>query len=106
LDLDLDLFGILSVAGRKRRAALGTNALVLGQFVGFLNHGQVAVVAPCRARPILTLASLGQRGRGLILFPFQTIGAVPGRGGFTLATKELILEFAILAPKLLDLGFE
>ena len=37
---------------------------------------------------------------------FEAIGAVLGRGGFALSTEELILEFAILAAKLLDLGFE
>ena len=40
------------------------------------------------------------------VFAFETIGAVLGRSGFALSTEELILELAVLAAKLLDLGFE
>ncbi len=105
-DLDLDLFGILGVAGHERRAALRANALRFGQLAEFLDHGQVAVVPPCRTGPILPLAPLGRRGRCRIVFPFETIRTVLGRSGFALSTEELILELAVLAAKLFDLGFE
>ena len=105
-DLDLDLFGILGVAGRQRRAAPRANALLFGQLAEFLDDRQVAVVPPCRTGPILPLAPLGRRGRCRILFAFETIGTVLGRCPFALSTEELILELAVLAAKLLDLGFE
>jgi hypothetical protein len=66
----------------------------------------VAVVSPSRTGPIRPLAPLGRRGRSLIVFALETIGTVPDRGGLALPTEVLILEFAVLAAKLLDLGFE
>ena len=77
-----------------------------GQLAEFLDHGQVAVVPPCRTGPILPLAPLGRRGRCRIIFAFETIRAVLGRSGFALSTEELILELAVLSAKLFDLGFE
>ena len=105
-DLDLDLFGILGVAGHKRRAALRANTLLLGQLAEILDDGQVTVVPPRRTGPILPLTPLGRRGRSLIVFAFEMIRTVLGRRGFALSTEELILELAVLAAKLLDLGFE
>jgi hypothetical protein len=105
-DLDLDLFGILGVAGRQRRAALGANAPLFGQFAEFLDDGQVAVVPPCRTGPIRPLAPLGRRGRWRIVFAFETIGTVLGRRSFALPTEELTLERAVLAAKLREFGFE
>ena len=49
-DLDLDLFGILGVAGRERRPTPRANALLLGQLAEFLDDGQVAVVPPLSDR--------------------------------------------------------
>ena len=105
-DLDLDQFGIRGVAGHQRRAAPRASALWRGQLAEFLDHGQVAVVPPCGAGPILPLAPPGRRGRRRILFAFETIRPVLGRSGFALATEELILELAILPTQLLDLGLE
>ena len=67
LDLDLDLFGILGVAGRDRRAALRAHTLVFGQLVEFLDHGQMAVVTPLRTGSIFPLATLAWRG-GVLFF--------------------------------------
>ena len=106
-DLDLDLFGILGVTGGQGRTALGANTLVFGQLAGILDDGQVAVVPPWRTGPILPLASLRRCGGCLIvIFAFKMIRAIPGRSIFALSTEELILELAILAAKLFDLGFE
>src|SRR5258706_9400154 len=55
-DLDLDLFRILGVAGRQRRAAAGANPLLHGQLANVLDDGQVAVVPPDRAGPIPPLS--------------------------------------------------
>jgi hypothetical protein len=97
---------ILGVAGRERRAALRANAPLLGQLAEFLDDWQVAGVPPRRTGPILPLAALGWRGRCLIIFAFETIRTVLGRRFFALSTEELILERAVLAAKLLELGFE
>ena len=105
-DLDLDRFGILGVAGRERRAALRANALLFRQLAEFLDHGQVAVVPPCRIGPILALAPLGRRRRWLIVFAFEMIRPVLGRRFLALSPKESILKLAVLATKLLELGFE
>jgi hypothetical protein len=105
-DLDLDLFGILGVAGRESRAALRAYALLFGRLAEFLDHGQVAVVAPCGTGSIRPLTPLGRHGRSSIVFPFEAIGPVPGRSRFALPTEELILELAVLASKLLDIGLE
>ena len=51
--LDLNLFGFLVVAWRGGRAAVGANALTLGEFADFLNNRQVAVIPPWRTRPTL-----------------------------------------------------
>ena len=81
--------------------------MVLGQFAEILDDWQVAVVPPSRARPILPLASLARRGGiPLIILAFKVIGAILGRGFFTLSTEELILELAVLTAKLFDLGLE
>ena len=106
LDVDLDLFGILGVAGRERRAALRANALIFGQLAGFLDDGQVAVVEACRTGPILPLAPLGRGGSSLISFAFEMIRTVLDLGGFALSSEELSLEFAVLAAELFHLGFE
>ena len=53
-----------------------------------------------------TLAPLERRGWGLVLFALETMGTVLGRGGLALSTEELILELAVLAAKLFDLGSE
>jgi hypothetical protein len=37
LEIDLDLFGILGIAGRERRPAVGTDAPVLGQLAEVLD---------------------------------------------------------------------
>jgi hypothetical protein len=66
----------------------------------------VAVVAPWGTGPIRPLTPLGGRGRGLILFAFETIRPILGRGRFALSTEELIPELVVLAAELLDLGFE
>src|SRR4029079_4688059 len=82
------------------------NAPPLGQLAEVLDHGQAAVVPPCRPGPILPLAPLGRRGRCRIIFAFEMIRTVPGRSGFALSTEELILELAVLPAQLFDLGFE
>ena len=66
----------------------------------------MAIIPPFRSGPILPLAALEGRGRSLILFAFETIRTVPGRCGFALSTEESILELAVLAANLVDLGFE
>jgi hypothetical protein len=66
----------------------------------------VAVVPSFRTRSILPLTSLWGCGRSRILFTFETIRTVTRRSGLALSTEELILEFAVLTAKLLDLGFE
>ena len=107
MEIDFDLFGILGVARRERRPALGANALVLGQLAEILDDWQVAVVPPSRAGPILPLAPLPRRaGIPIIILAFEVIGAIPGRSFFTFSTEELILELAVLTAKLFDLGFE
>ena len=52
------------------------------------------------------MTPLGRRGRGRILFAFETIRTVLGRRFFTLSTEEMILERAVLAAQLLEFGFE
>ena len=42
----------------------------------------------------------------IVILAFEVIGAIPGRSFFALATEELVLELAVLAAKLFDLGFE
>ncbi len=81
-------------------------AFLGGQLAEFLDHGQVAVVASSRPGPIRALTPSEWGGRCRLLFAFETIGAVFGRGGFTLSTEELILKLAVLGSKLLDLDFE
>jgi hypothetical protein len=77
-----------------------------GQLAEFLDHGQVAVVPPCRTGPIRPLAPLGGLGRCRIILALEAIRAVPGRSGFALPTEELILELAVLSAELFALGFE
>ena len=105
-DLDLDLLGILGVAGHQRQAALRANLLFFGQLAEFLDDGQVAVVAPCRPGPILPLTPLGRRGWCRIVFAFEMIRAIPGGRLLALSTEELILELAVLAAQFLDFGLE
>ena len=106
-NFDLDLFGILGVAGREGRTALRAHTLVFGQLAEIFDDGQVAVVPPLRTGPILPLASLARRGGVLIItLAFKVIRAIPGRRFFALSTEELILELAVLTAKLFDLGFE
>jgi hypothetical protein len=71
-----------------------------------LDDRQVTVVPPSRTGPILPLTPLGRRRRSRIGFAFEMIRTVLDRGGLAFSTEELILEFAVLAAKLLDLGFE
>src|SRR6516162_6800222 len=105
--LDLDLFGILRVTGGQKRTAAGANSLVLGQLAEFLNDRQMAVITPWRARSILPLASFPCCGKLLlVIFAFEVIRAIPGRGFLALSTEELVLEPAIFTAKLLDLGFK
>ena len=42
----------------------------------------------------------------IVILAFEVIGAILGRRFFALSTEELILELAVLAAKLFDLGFE
>ena len=106
-NLDLDLFGILGVAGRERRAALRAHTLVFGQLAEILDHGQVAVVSPFRTGPILLLAPLAWRGvTPIFTLAFEVIRAIPGRGFFALASEQLILELSVLTAKIFNLGFE
>jgi hypothetical protein len=105
--LDLDLFGILGVAGGQSCTALRANTLILGQLEEILDDRQMAVIPSCWTRPILPLASLGRCGTLLIvIFAFEVIRAIPGRRFLALSTEELILEPAILTAKLFNLGFE
>ena len=106
-DLDLDLLGILGVAGREWRPTAGAAALVLGQLAEFLDDRQVTVVPPLRPGPIGSLAAPGGLGGGrLLLLALEAIGAVPRRSFFALSAEELVLELAILTAKLCDLLFQ
>ncbi len=80
--------------------------LLFGQPVEFLDRGQMAVVPPFRSGLILPLTAFFRCGWSLIIFAFEMIFTVLRGSGFALSTEELILEFAVLAAKLLDLGFE
>ncbi len=61
-DLDLDLLGILGVAGGERHPTPGTTALVLGQLAEVLDDWQVTVVPPLRPGPLRSLAATGGLG--------------------------------------------
>jgi hypothetical protein len=106
-EIDLDLFGILGVAGRQRRPAPGANALVLGQFAEILDDWEMTIVPPSWAAITGLLPPLPRGGGVLIaILAFKVIGAILGRRLLALATEELILELAILAAELFDFGFE
>jgi hypothetical protein len=105
-DLDLDLLGILGVAGRERRPTLGTATLRFRQLTEILDDRQVTVVPPLWPRPILALAASGGLRRGRLLLAVQGIGTVPRRSSFALWAEELVLELAILTAKLCDLVFQ
>lgn len=92
--------------GERAAPQRGANPLLHGQFANVLNHGQVAVASPCRARLILPLASLGRRGRCLILFAVAAIGSVLTRCFFASSTEESVLEFTVLAAQQFGFGFK
>jgi len=80
-------------------------ALATRYLAEFLDDRQVAVVPSRWTGPILPLASLQWRRRRIGL-ALEVIGPIRGGRSFALSPVELILELAVLAPQLLDLGFE
>ena len=107
-DLDLDLFGILGVAGRERRAAPRAHDAGLRATRGDPRPraSGCSLAVSDRADPSAGPACVAWKESRSVTLAFKVIRAIPGRRFFALATEELILELSVLTAKIFNLGFE